>query len=145
MKKLITILFFTLYMGASNAEMSYGISGALAHVNASGTETEGGEKSSASTDNIVVIPSLFVEYGFSDFSVGLDYIPLSADVSDKTYKRTDIETSVTGTAASTSTTRNQTAEAELSNHLTLYADYMVNDDIWDRDDSWGRWNTTGSI
>ena len=33
-------------------------------------------------------------------------------------------------AASTSTTRNQTAEAELSNHLTLYADYMVNDDSY---------------
>ncbi len=131
MKKLITILFFTLYMGASNAEVSYGISGALAHVNASGTETEGGETNSKDISHAAFIPSLFVEYGLTDtVTVGVDYIPFSADVSDKTYKRTDIETSVTGTVASTSTTRNQTAEAELSNHLTLYADYMVNDDSY---------------
>ena len=44
-------------------------------------------------------------------------------------QRTDIETSVTGTV-STSTVRNQTAEAELPNHVTLYADYMVNDDSY---------------
>ena len=66
MKKLITILFFTLYMGASYAEMSYGISGALTQINASGTETEGGESNSKDVSHVAVIPSLFVEYSIMD-------------------------------------------------------------------------------
>ena len=74
------------------------------------------------------IPSLFAEYAYSDtVSIGLDYIPLKADVSEKTKKRTDVETSVTGSAASTTTSRSQSAQAELSNHITLYANYMISD------------------
>ena len=47
----------------------------------------------------LVIPSLFVEYAYSDtIAVGLDYIPMSADVSNKTKSRSDTETSVSGTA-----------------------------------------------
>ncbi len=129
MKKLITILFFTLFMGASHAEMNFGITGALTQINASGTETEGGEKTSKDISHVTIIPSLFVEYGVMDrVTIGLDYIPLDADVSDKTYKRTDVENSVTGTATETSTTRNQTAQAELADHITLYAEVMVNDE-----------------
>ena len=75
------------------------VSASLTQIDASGTETEGGEKNSADADNLVVVPSLFVEYGFGDISVGLDYIPLSADVSKNTKSRTDVETSVTGNAA----------------------------------------------
>ena len=129
MKKLVTILFFTLYMGASHAEMSYGISGALTQITASGTETEGGESNTKEVSHVAVIPSLFVEYSIMDrITVGLDYIPMAADVSDKVHKRTDTETSVTGTATATTTSRTQTADAELENHLTLYADVMITDE-----------------
>jgi len=48
---------------------------------------------------------------------------LKADVSDKTQERSDTETSVTGTATTTSTSRTQKAQAELENHITLYANY----------------------
>ena len=132
MKKAIYVLMISMltFVGKAYAEISLGVSASLTHINASGTETEGGEKSSASTDNIVVIPSLFVEYGFSDFSVGLDYIPLSADVSDKTKSRTDTETSVTGNAATVATTRTQKAQAELTNHTTLYGTYMMTDTMF---------------
>ena len=112
------------FSSASYAEMKYGVSGALTFIDASGTETEGGETNDGDADNIVVIPSVFAEYAFSDtISVGLDYIPLKADVSEKTKKRSDTETSVTGTATTTSTSRSQSAQAELENHITLYANY----------------------
>ena len=128
MKKIHQI-FITLVMlafsSASYAEMKYGVSGALTFIDASGTETEGGEKNSDDVDNIVVIPSVFAEYAFGSISVGLDYIPLKADVSDKTHKRTDTETSVTGTATATTTSRTQSAQAELENHVTLYANYNM--------------------
>ena len=42
------------------------------------TETEGGEKTNGSADKIVVVPSLFLEYGMGNLSVGLDYIPIKS-------------------------------------------------------------------
>lgn len=128
MKKL-SILAFALLLSFSSysfAEMRYGVSLAYTHVDASGSETEGGEKTNKSVENKVVIPSIFAEYSASDvLSLGIDYIPLSADVSDKTHKRTDVETSVTGTTTAANTTRNQKAQAELENHITLYANYSL--------------------
>ena len=128
MKKIVTILFFTLFMGASHAEISFGISGALTQIEASGTETEGGEKNSKDVSHVTVLPSVFVEYGITDrITIGLDYIPGDADVSNGTHTREDVETSVTGTVTTTATQRTQKAQAELSNHMSLYADYMLND------------------
>ena len=76
----------------------------------------------------MIIPSVFAEYAYSDkVSVGLDYIPMSADVSDKTKSRTDTETSVTGDKDTTTTSRTQSAQAELKNHVTLYSNYMLTD------------------
>ena len=129
--QLIIALIMLSFTSASYAEMKYGVSGALTFIDASGTETEGGEKNSGDADNVVAIPSLFAEYAFSDtVSVGIDYIPLSADVSDKTKKRTDTETSVTGTATTTSTSRTQSAQAELENHITLYANYNMGNGLY---------------
>ena len=129
--QLIIALVMLSFTSVSYAEMKYGVSGALTFIDASGTETEGGEKNSGDADNIVAIPSLFAEYAFSDtVSVGIDYIPLSADVSDKTKKRTDTETSVTGTTTTTSTSRTQTANAELENHITLYANYNLDNGLY---------------
>ena len=129
--QLIIALIMLSFTSASYAEMKYGVSGALTFIDASGTETEGGEKNSGDADNIVAIPSLFAEYVYSDtLSIGIDYIPLSADVSDKTKKRTDTETSVTGTTTTTSTSRTQTANAELENHITLYANYNLDNGLY---------------
>ena len=66
-------------MGASNAEMSYGI--LFAHV-LDTNETEGGETNSKDISHATFIPSLFVEYGLTDtVTVGLSF-----DVSDKIQK-----------------------------------------------------------
>jgi len=126
---LVSVTMMVLFTNA-NAEMRYGISGALTQINADGTETEGGETTSASVDNLTVIPSIFVEFQSEGITYGLDYIPMSADVSDQTKKRTDTETSVTGTNTTTSTSRTQEAQAELSNHLTLYANMMIGDTMF---------------
>jgi len=128
-KTLLVIMISTLaFVGKSYAEMSYGVSLAFTQINADGTETEGGESNTGSADNKVVIPSLFAEYAYSDtVSIGLDYIPMTADVSDKAKSRTDTEKSVTGTTTTTSTSRTQSAQAELSNHVTLYSHYMLTD------------------
>ena len=128
MKKIFLIIALAMFtfVGKAYAEVSYGISGALTKIDASGTETEGGEKNNGSADNVVVIPSIFVEYGISDtITIGLDYIPMKADVSSSTKSRTDTETSVTGTSTTTSTSRTQKAQAELENHVTLYANYNL--------------------
>ena len=119
------------FSSTSYAEIKYGVSGALTFIEADGTETEGGEKNSGDAENIVVIPSVFAEYAYSDtISLGIDYIPLKADVSDKTKKRTDTETSVTGTTTTTSTSRSQSAQAELENHITLYANYNLDNGLY---------------
>ena len=127
MKKLITIAFaiFFSFSNLAYAEMRYGISGALTFIDATGTETEGGETNSGSADNLTIIPSIFLEFDAGNYSVGLDYIPLDADVSSKTKIRSDTETSVSGTANETTTNRSQEAQAELSDHITLYANYNL--------------------
>ena len=134
MKKIhqfIIAMIVLAFSSTSYAEIKYGVSGALTFIEADGTETEGGEKNSGDAENIVVIPSLFAEYAYSDtISLGIDYIPLKADVSDKTKKRTDTETSVTGTTTTTSTSRTQSAQAELKNHITLYANYNLDNGLY---------------
>ena len=134
MKKIhqfIIAMIVLAFSSTSYAEIKYGVSGALTFIEADGTETEGGEKNSGDAENIVVIPSLFAEYAYSDtISLGVDYIPFSADVSDKTKKRSDTETSVTGTTTTTSTSRSQSAQAELENHITLYANYNLDNGLY---------------
>ena len=130
MKKTLLVIMITMltFVGKSYAEMTYGVSAALTKINADGTETEGVETNDGSADHIVIIPSLFAEYAYSDtISIGLDYIPMKADVSDKAKSRSDVETSVTGTTTTTTTSRTQSAQAELSNHVTLYSNYMLTD------------------
>ena len=130
MKKtmLVVLISMLTLFGRAYAEMTFGVSAALTTIDASGTETEGGEKTNGSADNTVLIPSLFAEYAYSDtIAIGLDYIPMSADVSNKAKSRSETETSVTGSAATTSTARTNTAQAELENHVTLYANYMLSD------------------
>lgn len=131
MKKIVTLIFSVFFLSSiASAEMKYGLTGSLTFIDATGSETEGGEKTNGAADNVVVVPSIFLEYGMGNLAVGLDYIPLDADVSSRAKKRTDVETSVTGTATKTATTRNQSAQASLEDHITLYANYMLNDEYF---------------
>ena len=115
------------------ADFAVGIAGGIADIDASGTETEGGEKTNGSVSNQAGVVSVFAEYSpemVSGLTIGLDYIPGKADVSNKIKSRTDAESSITGTATEGSTVRKQTAQAEVSDHITLYASYDVNDTVY---------------
>tara|TARA_B100000941_G_C28421634_1_gene509147 strand:+ start:86 stop:745 length:660 start_codon:yes stop_codon:yes gene_type:complete len=134
MKNIIRILFCSailIWTTNVKSEVTFGVSAGLTQISADGSETEGGEKTNKSVDSVAVIPSLFAEYAFTDsISLGLDIIPMSADVSDQTHSRTDVERSVTGTTTETSTSRTQKADAELKNHITVYGTYMLSDTVY---------------
>ena len=61
MRKLYAIVFMAMlvFTGKAFAEMTYGVSAALTKVDASGSETEGGERTEEA-HNTVVIPSLLL-------------------------------------------------------------------------------------
>ena len=130
MKKMILALFaaFSLvFSGGAMAETNFGVSAQIVSLEASGTETEGGETNSKDVQHTFPVGSIFAERTGERFTVGLDWIPFDADVSSKTHKRTDTETSVTGTATATTTSRTQTAQAAIQNHLTLYGEMTIGD------------------
>ena len=115
-------------------DYTFGVSGAIANLTAEGSETETGavsaETHKASVSNTFATGSIFAEAQFGRIAFGVDYIPMDADVSDKTHVRTDTETSVTGTDTATTTARSQSAAAEVSDHITLYANYYINDSFY---------------
>ena len=140
MKKIATNFLAVLFISALSftkaiaVDMTLGVSGAIVNLQAEGHETETGavsaETTNASVSNMFGAGSIFAEAQFGRIAFGVDYIPMDADVSDRTHTRTDSETSVTDTATEVSTARTQTAAAEVSDHLTLYANFYVNDSFY---------------
>ena len=121
---LIAAFLLTLF-GATKAysDFAVGVSGGMAFIDATGTETEGSEQNSKNVENDTGIASIFFEYTpemFGGLTLGIDYIPGGADVSDQVKSRTDVETSVTGDADQTTTSRSQKAQAEIDQHITYY-------------------------
>ena len=105
-----------------------GVAGTMASVSASGSESEtantGTEQSvqDATAGNDFILGSVYAEYSFGDtetFTLGIDYIPGSADVNRKTISRTD-------TTADANEAQQQdgkrTANATIDNHITYYAE-----------------------
>jgi hypothetical protein len=117
MKKTFLSIISALFIASSvkAADFTIGVSAAYTMIDGTGTETtrQSLEKNNGSASNEVAIGSIFVENNFGSFSLGIDYIPFKADVSDKVKSRTD-----TGESSGT-----YTAQAELSNHITVYALY----------------------
>ena len=115
-------------------DYTFGVSGAIANLTAEGSETETGavsaETHKASVSNTFATGSIFAEAQFGRIAFGVDYIPMDADVSDATHTRTETEKSITGTKTEGNTARTQTAAAEVSDHITLYANYYLNDAIY---------------
>lgn len=129
----IASLLSLVSISAKAENWGMGITGSIMGISADGNEsdsattTETGDKQSKSVENIVVVPSVFLEYntGFFGTTVGIDWIPINSKLSSKTFNRTDNETSVTDTAAQTDNQREHKANAQLENHLTLYTDINV--------------------
>ena len=117
------LLFGTVSTFAADG-LGVGVALSAAGISTSGSETETGSQSAettnASVSNRVLIGSVFAEYTKGLFTVGIDYVPFDADVSNATHTRTDVETSVTSTDTETTTSRTQTAAAEITGHTTAY-------------------------
>lgn len=95
-----------------------GLSGSYGKFEASGSETKDSIKKNRSGDAEFPFASIFVEYNKTmskewDVAFGLDYIPLSTEIEDRSDTQTNNMTSndVTGT---------RNAKLDLKNHLTAY-------------------------
>ena len=131
MHKYILAIITTFCLITTNAfagSFGMGVAGTMASVSASGSESEdtntGTEQSvrDATAGNDFILGSVYAEYSFGDtevFTFGVDYIPGTADVNRTTLSRTD-------TTADANEGQQQdgkrTANAELSDHITYYAE-----------------------
>ena len=131
MHKYILAIITTFCLITTNAfagSFGMGVAGTMASVSASGSESEdtntGTEQSvrDATAGNDFILGSVYAEYSFGDtevFTFGVDYIPGTADVNRTTLSRTD-------TTAYANEGQQQdgkrTANAELSDHITYYAE-----------------------
>jgi opacity protein-like surface antigen len=95
-----------------------GLSGAYGNFEASGSQTKDGIKKNESGDAEFPFASIFVEYNKTmskqwDVAFGLDYIPFSTEIDDRSDTDTDISTG-------SNVTGNRNAKLELKNHFTAY-------------------------
>lgn len=140
MNKIKTSIFALafVFLGSSiaSAEMRIGVSAASTYLSVDGQEdvaavsagTQLAKTNKKSLDSSIVIPSIFVEYGDiagTGLSLGLDYIPLNANLSKDNFSRTDTELSQTGTEAATAVVHTQSANASINDHVTIYATFPV--------------------
>ena len=105
---LVSIIASLALTSAAYADYGVGVSGAIAVVDASGSETTtagsvaGGAANTNKKDVQAISPiaSIFAEY-ITDggIAIGLEHVPGSADVSDKTHSRTETAQGVSGTDA----------------------------------------------
>ena len=109
----------------ASAERIIGVTGTIALIDASGSETEGTETDtsnrSASVDNQAEYGSIYLEtVRDNGITLGIEMVPFSADVSDKVHSRTD--TSQAGSGEGRSGTTVNTAAAEIENYRTVYVE-----------------------
>ena len=133
-KQILTIVASLLLFTSANAfveipNMTFGIgvSGSMAQVKASGSETEsantGAEASTrdASVDAMSPIGAIFAEIILDNgLTFGAEIVPMSADVSDATHSRA--ETSIAASGEGVTGTNTRTADAEVENFTTFYTE-----------------------
>ena len=140
MKKYLISLFagFALLVtgtvSAIAAELGLGVTAAIVSLEADGQEVETGsqtaETTTASVKNTFPMGSIFAELQGERWTLGVEYIPADADVSDKVKTRNDTETSVTNTATTTSTARQNDAQAEIADHFMYYVEFKPMDSMY---------------
>ena len=108
-----------------------GLSGSYGKFEASGNQTKDGVKKNESGDAEFPFASIFVEYNKTmskewDVAFGLDYIPFSAEIDDRSGADTGGDLTGTTTAADAGPVANaavagrKTATLDLKNHKTIY-------------------------
>ncbi len=144
MKKLITILFASLFsFSVAHSEgVIVGVTGSYADVSASGSEADisGASDTSlrtADVDNQVFTGSLYAEYmlgyGWANedngVTIGLEVLPFSANVSDKSFTRTDATSDANEDDQDDG---DRTAQAEIENLMIGYVELPVSGPIYIR-------------
>lgn len=124
----LAAIFFISQAFAGN--LGIGVTGSYITVEAAGSETSTGNAArSGSYDNNVFIGSIYAEYSLEDASwgaagngitIGAQYTPGKADVSDKT-----ITTTVTPGVASQGDTGTKSANAEIENYRNYYIELPI--------------------
>ena len=122
--KALTLAPLVALFGTSHSLAEYGVTigltGSMAMIDASGQETEGGEVTRDEASNNAGVGSIFIEYNDilgTGLSLGVDYIPGSADVSSSIKSRSD--------ANSEGDSATNKAQAEIDAHTTYYVTYTV--------------------
>jgi opacity protein-like surface antigen len=113
-----SLLLASVSMPALADNYNIGLSGAYGNFEASGSQTKDSIKKNQSGDAEFPFASIFVEYNKTmskewDVAFGLDYIPLSTEIEDRSDTNTNnmTDNNVTGS---------RNATLELKNHLTAY-------------------------
>jgi len=129
---LSVLLSAFLFTSVQAGSIGVGIAGNIGTISAEGTETEAASGSetensvrTATAGNNFAYGSAFIEYNFGDseiFTLGVDYVPGTADVNNKNLSRTDV-TADGNEANQQDGTR--TANAEISDHITYYAELVL--------------------
>jgi len=123
---LIAVIAITsLSVNAFAGNFGAGVTGSMAFITGTGTERDKDVATDTvgrdgTAQNVVGVGSIFAEYtfdGFGGMTLGVDYIPGSADVNHKKVSRLD-----TNSLDSTEDNGTRTAQAEIENHLSYYAE-----------------------
>ena len=144
MKKLITILFASLFsFSVAHSEgVIVGVTGSYVDASASGTESDisGASDTSArkaDVDDQAVLGSLYAEYmlgyGWANedngVTIGVEYLPFAVNVSDKAFTRTDATSDAN---EDTQDDGDRTAQAEIENLMIGYIELPVSGPIYVR-------------
>jgi opacity protein-like surface antigen len=114
----VSFLLISVSIPALADNFNIGLSGAYGNFEASGSETKDSVKKNKSGDAEFPFASIFAEYNKTmskewDVAFGLDYIPFSAEIDDRSETNSDkiLGSTVTGTRKAT---------LDLKNHITAY-------------------------
>jgi opacity protein-like surface antigen len=119
-----SLLLTSVSIPALADNFNIGLSGAYGSFEASGSETKDNVKKNKSGDAEFPFASIFAEYNKTmskewDVAFGLDYIPFTAEIDDRSQTNSDLNegTIVTGTRKAT---------LDLKNHITAYVQPSYN-------------------
>ena len=121
----VSLLLTSVSIPALADNFNIGLSGAYGSFEASGTETKDNVKKNKSGDAEFPFASIFVEYNKTmskewDVAFGLDYIPFSAEIDDRSQTNTDNRGGAGVNDPNTATTGTRKATLDLKNHITAY-------------------------
>jgi opacity protein-like surface antigen len=113
-----SLLLTSVSIPALADNFNIGLSGAYGSFEASGSETKDSIKKNKSGDADFPFASIFAEYNKTmskewDVAFGLDYIPFSAEIDDRSQTNSDLN-------EGTITTGTRKATLDLKNHITAY-------------------------